>query len=123
MIKSSCPQLSSSRVTSASGLQLNEILLSIFAGDVLGVRLVAERKIGAVLRFDPLRFLVPVRLFSPVEEPGRYRQAGHDHEDHHSDHTCKLGGIYSGILRHFCSERSFCYLAYVYSIEMGLAKQ
>ena len=71
----------------------NEILLWVFTGGVLRVGLVVEWEIRAVVLIDSLHFLVSVRLFSPVEESGRYRQAGHDHKDHHRYEACEGGGI------------------------------
>lgn len=76
-----------------SDIRLNEILLWVFTGGVLGVGLVVEREIRAVVLIDSLHFLVSVRLFSPVEESGGYRQAGHDHKDHHRYEACEEGGI------------------------------
>lgn len=80
----------------SAGLRLNEILLWVFTRDVLGVRLVVEREILAVLLFD-FHFLVPIRLFPLVEESGGYRQAGHNHENHHCYDTCNAEDIYSEI--------------------------
>ena len=74
---------------SLSVSESDEILLWVFRGDVLGFRLVVEMEILAVFLFDSLHFLVPVRLFSPVEESGRYRQDGHNHEDHHRYDPCR----------------------------------
>lgn len=84
----SAPETTSS--SGHQGLQLNEVLLLVFTGDVLGVSLVAERKIWALLLLDSLHILIPIRLLSPVEESGRYRQASHNHKDHHRYHTCKV---------------------------------
>lgn len=54
----------------------------------MGGGLAAEGEIRAVFLFDSLHFLVPIRLFSPVEEPADYRQTRHRHKDHHGDDAC-----------------------------------
>lgn len=91
---------SAPKTTSSSGLQLNEILLWVFTGDILGFSLVVEREVLAVLPFDTLHLLVSICLFSPVEESGSYRQASHNHKDHHCYDTCKVEDIYFDIFRH-----------------------
>lgn len=68
--------------------RLYKILLRVFLGGVLGLGLAAEGEIRPVFLFDPLHFLVPVRLFPPVEEPASYRQARHRQEDRHGDDAC-----------------------------------
>lgn len=73
-----------------SGLQSNEILLRVFTGDVLGVRLVVEGEIWAVLLRDSPHLLVGVGFFSPVEESGCYCQASHNHKDDHCNDTCEV---------------------------------
>lgn len=87
--RTTCPRLSAT--TSSTGHQegLDEILLWVFARDVLRVRLVVEGEVLAVFLFDALHFLVSVRLFFPVEESGAYRQDGHNDKDHHCNDACK----------------------------------
>ena len=72
-------------------IQSHKILLWVFTGHVLGVWLVVEREIWAVVLFDALHFLVPVRFSSPVEESGGYGKAGHHHKDHHRYDACEAG--------------------------------
>lgn len=71
-----------------SDSQLDKILLWVFLRGVVGGGLAAEGEIRAVFLFDSLHFLVPIRLFSPVEEPADYRQTRHRHKDRHGDDAC-----------------------------------
>lgn len=80
----------------SSRLRSNKILLWVFSGDTLGVSLVVEREILAVLLFDARHLLVSVRLFSSVEESDGHRQDSHDHKDHHGDDACNEEDSYSG---------------------------
>lgn len=79
----------------SSGFQLNEILLWVFSGEILGVSLVVKRKVLAVLLVDSLHFLVTICILPPVEESGRYRQCSHNHKDDYCNDTCKVKGFCS----------------------------
>lgn len=75
------------QLLSSPGLQLNEKLLGVFGGDVLGVGLVVEREILAVFLFDFFHLLVSIRLFSSVEESGSNCQGSDNHKDGYSYDT------------------------------------
>lgn len=71
----------------SGGLLSDEILLWVFRGEGLGIRLIVEGKLRTVLPFDPLPLLVLEGVFPSVQESGSYGQAGHGHKDDHSYDT------------------------------------
>lgn len=68
-----------------SAWRLYKILLRVSLWGVLGLGLAAEGEVRSVFLLDGFHFLVPIRLFSPVEESGGYCQTSHHHKDHHGD--------------------------------------
>uniref|UniRef100_A0A8C6KSN6 Uncharacterized protein n=1 Tax=Nothobranchius furzeri TaxID=105023 RepID=A0A8C6KSN6_NOTFU len=71
------------------GLQLDEELLWVFPGNILGVCLAVVGEILAIFLLDSLHFLGLICFFSSVEESGSYGQGGHNHKDDNSYDTCK----------------------------------
>lgn len=71
-------------------MSLDEVVLWVFTGNVVGVRLV-EGEVLAVLLFHILGL---IRFFSQIQEPGRYHQTSHSHEDPRRYDTCKAADTY-----------------------------
>lgn len=92
-----CPLEASSGSKGRQASVLNEILLWMFAADVLRVSLVAEGEVLAVSLFDAVHFLVPIRLFSPVVELCGDTQDGQNNKDHHCDDACKTEDRSDGV--------------------------
>ena len=97
------PPALSCQVSGRSALLLDEILLLVFTGSTLTVRLAAEGELVAVFGLSCFHFLGSIRLFPAADESGHYRQCRHGDEDHNGDqpwnntehNTAAVHGVYA----------------------------